>query len=929
MNAVEIEEAVSRLAELPFDAENFPCAFLEAFGNKPTTLQRLKSGSTNQSDLGGVLQRGNIHIKTCEPGKVAETLKALRESKKTVAQKAKIILATDGIELQAESQESDGETLACDYPKFADHFGFFLPLAGISTVRQIRENAFDIKATGRLNRLYIELLKDNPEWATVARREDLNHFMARIIFCFFAEDTNIFHSESLFTATVEQMSARDSSNTHEVISELFRAMNTRLADREKAKIKPWANLFPYVNGGLFSDSVEVPRFSKIARSYLLHVGNLDWTKINPDIFGSMIQAVADDEERGALGMHYTSVPNILKVLNPLFLDDLRAKLEEAGDNPRKLLNLRNRIARIRVFDPACGSGNFLVIAYKEMRAVEAEINRRRGEAEIKSAIPLTNFRGIELRHFSSEIARLALIIAEYQCDVLYRGQQLALAEFLPLEAANWITCGNALRLDWLSICPPTSKGVKLRADDMFETPLDQAEIDFENEGGETYICGNPPYLGSTWQSDEQKSELKSIFESRTKSWKSLDYVAGWFMKAADYGTHTQCSAAFVSTNSICQGQQVPILWPLIFDSGHVIHFAHTSFKWNNLASHNAGVTVVIVGISKDAGKLRRIFSVVDDREVGIKEAEYINAYLVSGANLILDKSAQPLNGVTPMDRGDSSIDGGGLLLDDAERKQLENSNPEAHKKFVRRYLGSEELINGKFRFCLWISDDQAVEASKDDFIADRLNRVKSMRQISSKLQTRASAIYPHRFGEIRHQTSSYTLVVPRVSSENRDFLPVDIVKGNTIIADRNFALYDAPLWNMALIASRLHWVWIGTVCVRLEMRFSYSNTLGWNTFPVPTLTEHNKADLTRCAEDILLAREAHFPATIADLYDPEKMPENLRAAHERNDETLERIYIGRRFKNDTERLEKLFELYTKMTANAPAKKVKSTKGKKI
>lgn len=412
MNAVEIEEAVSKLAEQPFDEVSFPFDFLAAFGNKETTLKRLRAegrGGTNQSDIpGGVLQRGNIHIKTCEPGQVTETLNALRESKKTASLKAKFILATDGVELQAESLEGEGETLACEYPKFADHFGFFLPLAGISTVRQIRENSFDIRATGRLNRLYIELLKDNPEWASSARREELNHFMARLIFCFFAEDTAIFPGDDLFTSTISQMSARDSSNTNEVIAELFRAMNVPVRHegkldnryRKAAGIKSWANVFPYVNGGLFTDSVDVPRFSKIARSYLLHVGNLEWTKINPDIFGSMIQAVADDEERGALGMHYTSVPNILKVLNPLFLDDLRAKLEEAGNNARKLLNLRQRIARIRVFDPACGSGNFLVIAYKEMREIEAEINQRRGEAERRSEIPLTNFRGIEIRHFS-------------------------------------------------------------------------------------------------------------------------------------------------------------------------------------------------------------------------------------------------------------------------------------------------------------------------------------------------------------------------------------------------------------------------------------------------------------------------------------------------------------------------------------------------
>jgi hypothetical protein len=935
MNAVEIEEAVSRLAEQAFDAAEFPYAFLEAFGNKPATLQRLKSGATNQSDIGGVLQRGNIHLKTCSPGQVVDTLRALRESKKTVSHKAKFLLATDGIELQAESMEGEGETLACAYPDFADHFGFFLPLAGISTVRQIRENAFDIKATGRLNRLYIELLKDNPEWATAARREDLNHFMARLIFCFFAEDTSIFHGESLFTATIEQMTKGAPEITHEVISELFRAMNIPVRHdgkldnryREAAKIKSWANVFPYVNGGLFSDSVDVPRFSKMARNYLLHIGNLDWTKINPDIFGSMIQAVADDEERGALGMHYTSVPNILKVLNPLFLDDLRQALADAGDNPRKLLNLRNRIARIRVFDPACGSGNFLVIAYKQLREIEAEINKRRGEVEIKSAIPLTNFRGIELRHFSTEIARLALIIAEYQCDVLYRGQQLALAEFLPLEAANWITCGNALRLDWLGICPPTGKVVKLRADDLFETPLDQAEIDFANEGGETYICGNPPYLGSTWQSEEQKSDLKRIFEGRTKLWKSLDYVAGWFMKAADYGVHTPCASAFVSTNSICQGQQVPILWPLIFETKHVIHFAHTSFKWANLASHNAGVTVAIVGLSNQPGKIRRLYSIDGEGKAALKEAEYINAYLVAGVDTIVRPISSPEDGRLSFISGNVPDDDGALIVEN--REDFGNIDTK-FLHLIKPFIGSTEFINGKPRLCLWIEDKDLILAKSNSEFARRFSIVEKKRT-SPKAGPRAkqAASVPHKFA-FRSNRNSPALVIPRVSSENRPYLPVGLVSADVILGDRNFALYDAPLWNMALIASRLHWVWIGTVCVRLEIRFSYSNTLGWNTFPVPTLTEQNKADLTRCAEDILLSREAHFPATIADLYDPEKMPADLRAAHERNDETLERIYLGRRFKNDTERLEKLFELYTKMTTHTPAaKKVKPAKSKQI
>lgn len=910
MNAVEIEEAVSNLAEQLFDAQEFPYAFLEAFGNKATTIKRLRTGASNKSDLDGVLQTSNIHIKVCESGRVTDTLVALKDSPATKKARAKFVLATDGEWLEAEDLNS-GETVACDYADFHEHFGFFLPLAGISTVQQIRESAFDIKATGRLNKLYIELLRTNPEWGTAERRHDMNHFMARLIFCFFAEDTEIFTGDDLFTSTIELMSDRDSTNTHEVISELFRAMNTKHEDREAAGLRNWASKFPYVNGGLFADSVEVPTFTKMARSYLLHIGKLDWKKVNPDIFGSMIQAVADEEERGALGMHYTSVSNILKVLNPLFLDDLREQLEEAGDNSRKLLNLRNRMAKIRVFDPACGSGNFLVIAYKEMRKIEAEINERRGEKDRRSDIPLTNFRGIELRDFPAEIARLALIIAEYQCDVLYRGQLEALNDVLPLNAMNWITCGNALRLDWLSICPPTGTGVKHHADDLFHSPINQAEIDFENEGGETYICGNPPYLGSTWQSKEQKEDLGRIFDGRIKGWKSLDYVAGWFMKAADYGRQTPTVSAFVSTNSICQGQLVPILWPQIFASGHEIAFAHTSFKWANLASHNAGVTVAIVGISNHVKPTRTLYSLGDDGETIRKEVTNINAYLVAGPDVIVTKASKPSTGVASMSFGNKPVDGGHLLLSRDEVSTLELTKDQ-QARFVRRIYGSAEFIQGKERYCLWIEDRHLEEAKSIPAIAARIEGVRQMRLASTDKSANDMARRSHQMREMNIGKTN-TIIVPAVSSEGRYWFQIGLIDNKATISNRNFALYDAPIWNFGVLSSRLHLIWVDAVCGKLETRFNYSNTMGWNTFPVPRLTEKNKEDLIRCAEEILLAREAHFPATIADLYDPEKMPPDLRAAHDRNDEVLERIYIGRRFKNDTERLEKLFELYTKMT----------------
>lgn len=911
MNAVEIEEAVSELAGQPFDREEFPYAFLEAFGNKATTIKRLRDGNSNKSAIdGGVLQRNNIHIATCDEGKVSKTLSKLRESPATSKAKAKFILATDGIDFQSENTIS-GETIVSEYKDFHEHFGFFLELAGISTVKEIRESAFDIKATGRLNRLYIELLRSNPDWATAERRHDINHFLARLIFCFFAEDTNIFSGDNLFTGTVQQMSASDASDTHEIIAEIFRAMDTKVSDRKTKEIRNWAMKFPYVNGQLFSGSIDCPKFTKIARTYLLHVGNLDWKKINPDIFGSMIQAVADDDEREMLGMHYTSVPNILKVLNPLFLDGLRTQLEEAGDNARKLLNLKKRISRIRVFDPACGSGNFLVIAYKQMREIENEINKRRGQNNPSSEIPLTNFRGIELRDFSVEIARLALIIAEFQCDVLYLGQQLALAEFLPLDAQNWITKGNALRINWLSVCPPTGTGVKLHGDDLFSTPLNQAEIDFENEGGETYICGNPPYIWANNQTKEQKQHLLILQNHFGTKFKGLDYVTGWLYKYALYSKNTECDMAFVTTNSITQGEQVDPLWSALLKDGCIISFAHCSFKWNNLAQNNAGVSVVIIGLSRNIIQKRKLFYSEE-----CVETNNISPYLLPMPDIWVRKSSTPLNDLSPMLKGNQPTCGGGLILSQIEARRIKEQDPRSNQ-FIYTYVGSDEITSGKIRNCLWIEDDQIETINEIYPIVERLEIVRINRQKSKKKQTRDFAEKPYRFTE-RRRTNERFIAIPCVSSESREYLTPMVLNQSYIISNRCFGAYGVPIWYLAILSTRIHYLWCETTSGKLETRLNYSNTLTWNTFPLPNLTEKNKADLSSCAEEILISRERHFPVTIADLYNPEKMPEDLRQAHERNDEVLERIYIGRRFKNDTERLEKLFELYTQMTSKEKA-----------
>lgn len=906
MNAVEIEEAVSELFEQPFDAVAFPATFLEAFGNKPTVIKRLQTG-TNLSDIdGAVLQRNNIHFKTCQEGQVRTVFDQLKSSPATTKNKAKFILATDGITVEAEDLSGDAP-LVCDYKDFPNHFGYFLPLAGIETVKQIRDSSFDIRATSRLNRLYIELLKDNPDWGTADNRHEMNHFMARLIFCFFAEDTDIIRGDRLFTTTIEQMSERDSSNTHEIISEIFRSLNTKSADRAKDKLPRWTEQFPYVNGGLFAGKVEVPRFSKIARSYLLHIGSLDWTKINPDIFGSMIQAVADDEERGSLGMHYTSVPNILKVLNPLFLNDLRDQLEGAGDNARTLLNLRKRIAKIRLFDPACGSGNFLVISYKEMRAIENEINARRGEVGRKTDIPLTNFRGIELKDFPAEIARLALIIAEYQCDLLYRGQKEALDDFLPLDSQNWITRGNALQIDWLSLCPPTGTVVDLQVDDLFESAVDQAKIDFENEGGETYICGNPPYKGARKQGPSEKADMESVFNGHPH-FKDADYVLGWFLKASKYCANAKAKFALVTTSSICQGEQLQFIWPKVWSYGLEIYFAYEPFKWSNNAANNAGVYVTIIGVQKKTVEPKAILSEAQKRIV-----TNISPYITSGPNLVVSTAERPISeGLPKMIMGNMARDDGNLILSPEEAKRLSASFPEA-AKFLAPLIGTKEIIDGIPRFALHLSQANESEWSKIHAISDRVNAVKSFRENSTAKTTNGYATIPYRFAQYCHQDLP-ALVFPSVTPEQRTFVTPILIPSGVMVTNLAYLVYGFNLSLFSLLSSTLHAVWARSVSGRLGSGIRYTPTVSYHTFPVPKLTEKNEADLKKCAEDILLAREANFPATIADLYEPDSMPQNLRDAHDRNDEVLERIFIGRRFKNDTERLEKLFELYTRMTS---------------
>ncbi len=936
MKATEIADAVQALIEAPFVPDDFPYDFLRAFGADDVTIKRLRAGNSNRSDVDGAVLPGGktklkVHIVTAKPGEVDLAMDKLRRSAATEKQKARFLLVTDGQMLQAIDLEGGADdVLACTYAEFADRFGFFFPMAGISLTAEIRDNPIDIKATGRLDKLYVELLRDerNRDWADEPGRARFNHFMAQLIFCFYAEDTSIFYCPGVeltgerpkgwagyFTETIRERTRSDASDMKMILEIIFGTMSldTRDDSRTKADVPLWANRFPYVNGQMFTGEHQVPHVSRMARTYLIRAGELNWTDINPDIFGSMIQAVADDDERGSLGMHYTSVPNILKVLNPLFLDDLEAQLGKAGKNRQQLGKLKKRLSGIRIFDPACGSGNFLVIAYKMMREIEHKANLAAGWGPMPSIIPTRNFRGIEIKSFSAEVARLALIIAEYQCNAIYLDQTQADNLFLPLDRDNWITCGNALRLDWLELCPPPGQTqVRLTGDDLFDTPPEQAEIDFENEGGEVFICGNPPYVGDKKQSKEQKEDIKRLFKSHTLRSKSLDYISGFFLKAAKHIEFCSGKAALVSTNSICQGQQVAILWPIMFRSAEIF-FAERSFKWSNLAVSNAVVTVVIIGLSAQRIEHKLIF----DGGTAIK-VPTISPYLTGNNLRPVRNESSPISALTPMTNGSAPKDGGNLLL---TYNEVSLANRFGARNYIKPFIGTSELIQSSSRYCIWVDDENSLAAFGIDYLSERFAKVREMRSKSKKPATRKWAVKPYTFVEKRRPEATSVIGVGSVSSESREYLPVDFFSSRVVISNLAFALYDAPLWNMALIASKLHLVWIATVCGKLETRYRYSNTLGWNTFPVPTLTHADKVELTRAAENILLAREGYFPATIAAIYDSKRMDTEfpaVRAAHERNDHILEDIYIGRRFRNDTERLEKLFDMYMDMTERAGA-----------
>lgn len=887
VNVVEVEEAFERLFAGEFEPEVFPIALAEAIGTSNANISKLKSGAMNRTDLpGGTLLNGKFHFYPAEVEKTEEALEALCGSKATKTRKVRVVITTDGTTVAARDMKS-GEARFCDYAELKDIFGFFLPLAGFERFKAADENPVDIRATSRLAKLYDALIRANPEWGDDENRHVMNQFMTRIVFCLFAEDTGIL-PDNIFARCLTDYGGNAGETAQAAILAAFTAMATPSGKRDD--LPKWADDFPYVNGGLFAEGIAVPVFSRTAFQYLKEAAGMDWKEINPDIFGSMIQSIADPKARSELGMHYTSVPNILKVIGPLFLDDLDEAIDKAWNKASALRAVLQRISKIRVFDPACGSGNFLVVSYRELRDREIRILKRLEEIdpnhamEMFSAVSLSNFHGIEITDFAAETAKLALFIAEYQANARFADVFGRMPPALPLRDGGHIVCANALRVSWESICRPP---------DMLE---------------EVYVAGNPPFVWSNNMTNEQKGDLEFVLSSELPKYKTLDFVSAWYLKAADYVSAHGTESALVATNAICQGQSVSMLWPRLLGSNIEIGFAYRPFEWRNNAAKNATVNVVIVNFRKKSSGPKRLYD--DDLCL---EASNISPYITPTANIIVvPETRGSIFGLPHMPRGCMPIDGGHLILSSHERIEFLAKHPGADA-YVKKFIGAEELIDGKDRFCLFIGDDELEQALEFEEIRKRISRVRETRLKSTDKAAQSAASRAHQFRE--HMVASeIAVVVPAVSSERRPFLTPVVVGSDTISSNRNYVLYDPPLWVVALLSSTLHRIWVMTVCGKLQARPNYSNTMGWNTFPVPDFTDKQKSALEESAREILLVRADHHPKTIGELYDPDKMPEDLRQAHRRNDELLESMYIGRPFRNDTERLEHLFKRYADRVA---------------
>ncbi|HDY7726288.1 TPA: class I SAM-dependent DNA methyltransferase [Vibrio vulnificus] len=889
VNQAKILEQLEQLVTSTARNE-FIYGFLTAFQFPKATITQIRQGGTrNIAKIPGhVGLKNKLYYFPIEAGQDIDSAFDDKIADPTMAKnKIRYIVTTD-FERFLAWDTATNERLDIDFEVLHLNYSFFLPLVGLEKAILNSEKPADVKAAVKMGKLF-DLIRINNDLSSPEDIHALNVFLTRLLFCLFAEDTGIFKQKGQFSSTIKSCTAEDGSDLDQFLYDLFSVMNSPYGSELRQRLPKHLTDFPYVNGGLFESDEPIPELGKKGRRILLECGQEDWSAINPDIFGSMFQAVIDVDQRARLGQHYTSYSNIMKVIQPLFLDPLRSELEKQRNSVNGLKKLLVRLGKIKVFDPACGSGNFLIIAYKELRLLEIDVIQalmKLDQGFFISNIHLDQFYGIEIDDFACEIARLSLWLAEHQINKQWEVHIGPAEPSLPLKATGKIVSGNSLNLDWNDVCPKSHED-------------------------EVYVIGNPPFLGTLGRSDIQRQEMKQVF-SGFNSLGNLDYVACWFWKGSNYIANSKAELALVATNSLCQGEQVSQLWPSIFELGLSIHFAYPTFPWANNARDKAAVHVIIVGLSANA-KAKCLYQNVcgEWHSLSVKN---ISPYLVEGSDIAVYPVSKPLiKGVPPILFGNKPTDGGNLLLGRSEYDQLMEREPSA-KKWIKRVLGADEFLNSKERWCLWLVGASNEDIARMPLVHERVKAVETFRINSSKEATRKKSSTPHLFDENRHPTSGNYIVIPRVSSQLRRYIPIGFYDHNVISTDRNFILPSGTLYEFAILMSLIHNEWMRLVAMRLKSDYSYGNKVVYNTFPWPSPNEQQRQNLVQLAENILLAREDYPGKTLAELYNPDSMPDDLKNAHAELDNAVDKLYRDKPFRDTADRLSFLLARYEAMVA---------------
>ncbi|MFM4978562.1 class I SAM-dependent DNA methyltransferase [Aeromonas caviae] len=889
VNQTKISDDLKALVSAP-DQSEFIFGFMAAYGLPKATITHIRQGGSRNlaKEAGHVGINSKFYFQPVDEGADIEHLFEQRIAECTSTKhKYRFVILTDFVRFLAWDVLTE-ERLDTELGELFREYGFFLPLAGLEKAILSAENPADVKAAEKMGKLF-DLIKSLNE---LSRPEDihaLNVFLTRLLFCLFAEDTGIFN-QGQFTSAIKGFTEEDGSDLDQFLSDLFAVMNSEPNSELRKTLPSHLAAFPYVNGGLFAVDEPIPALGKQGRKILLECCMMNWGDINPDIFGSMFQAVIDVEQRGNLGQHYTSYSNIMKVIQPLFLDSLRSDLEKNRKSANGLKKLLVRLGNIKVFDPACGSGNFLIIAYKELHTLERMVIQALQQLEPQqgfsmSSLHLDQFYGIEIDDFACEIARLALWLAEHQLNKQWEQTFGYAPPSLPLRSSGNIVSGNSLILDWYKVCPKDSED-------------------------EVYVIGNPPFLGTLGRSDEQRADMQAVFDDTTLG--NLDFVACWFWKGAKYIQSSRAELALVSTNSICQGEQVATLWPRIFAMGLNIHLAYPTFTWANNARDKAAVHVVVVGLSSRS-KSKQLFQQVDG-EWHSSNVSNISPYLVEGSNIAIAARSTPLvSHVPPLIFGNKPTDGGHLFLTHEERNELLRDEPQA-ARWIKKVLGATEFLNAKERWCLWLAGATDNDLKSMPLVQKRINAVRDFRSMSPKATTRKKAATAHLFDEDRHPELSNYILVPSVSSERRTYIPMGFFDSNVISTNLNYIIPNGTRYEFGILSSLLHNDWMRLVAGRLKSDYRYTATIVYNTFPWPVVTAAQRQEVERLAEEVELAREDYPGKTLAELYDPEKMPAGLLEAHQTLDRAVDRLYRDRPFKDAAERVSHLLGLYEKLTA---------------